>query len=176
MEKQTFNIQVGYSYVGLFHLSITSVLFCDFSSFQVKQRQLLLLHLLHWQLLQWHQLRKCYLEIAHGWSQVLKVSWILAQACLLGMCTCIFRIWRVHICQGHCVGGVAILVVQFAFIVEVLAGIQLHLVEQSGLTAAKGQSQLLPMSHKSRKVLNIMNLYQKGVMIGRRLVWYKEHD
>lgn len=160
--------------MGLFYLSITSVLFCDFSSFQVKQRQLLL-QLLHWQLLQWHQLRKRYLGIAHGWSQVLKVSWILAQACLLGMCTCIFRIWRVHICQGHCVGGVAILV-QFAFIVEVLAGMQLDLVEQWGLTAAKGESQLLPMSHKSRKVLNIINLYQKGVMIGRRLVWYKEHD
>ena len=59
---------------------------------------------------------------------------------------------------------------------EVLAGMQLDLVEQWGLTAAKGESQLLPMSHKSRKVLNIINLYQKGVMLGRRLVWYKEHD
>ena len=54
-------------------------------------------------------------------------------------------------------GGVAILV-YFAFIVEVLAGMQLDLVEQWGLTAAKGESQLLPMSHKSRKVLNIINL------------------
>lgn len=110
-------------------LIITSVICPDFSSFQVQQRLLLLLH---WQLLWWHWLRCRYLGIAHGCqNQVLEVIVILAQACLLGLCTCIFRIWRVHICS----------VVQFAFIVKVLAGMQIDLDEQLGLNAAKDESQ-----------------------------------
>ena len=38
--------------------------------------------------------------------------------------------------------------IQYRIRTQVLAGMQLALVEQLGLTAAKGESQLLPKSHK----------------------------